>query len=86
VVARAYLDQLARSRTLAPERNAALAAALARAEAILGGLSTDDGSTSTELRALVAGLDAESAQAKGIERARLESLAETAERIAARLR
>ncbi|HUP21851.1 MAG TPA: DUF305 domain-containing protein [Thermoanaerobaculia bacterium] len=86
VVARAYLDQLARSRGLATERTQALTAALERADAILGGTSTDDGSTSTELRALVAGLDAESAQAKGIERARLESLVDTVERIAARLR
>ena len=85
VVARAYLDQLARSQGLATEKAAVISAALARAEVILGG-ETDGGATASELRALAAELEAGGAQAKGVDRARFGSLADTVEEIAARLR
>jgi hypothetical protein len=53
---------------------------------MLAGQGADDGVTSAGLRALAAELEAESAGAKGVDRARLGSLAELLQGIAARLR
>ncbi|HVS12716.1 MAG TPA: DUF305 domain-containing protein [Thermoanaerobaculia bacterium] len=86
VVARAYVDQLGRSRGLAPERAAALAGALGQAAAILAGASAGDGETATALAAFAAELEAESPGAANPDRARLAALAVTLRGIAGRLR
>jgi hypothetical protein len=59
VVARAYLDQLTRGSALAPQRIAALNAAIARAEA-----SHPDRKEAAQLKALAANLDKDAATAK----------------------
>ncbi len=85
VVARAYLDQLGRTEALSPERAEALTSVLERADRSLGG-GTGDGQAADELDALAAELDAESAQAGGRTRARLEALAQTLKGVAEQLR
>jgi hypothetical protein len=59
VVARAYIDQLARSRALSPERITALNAAVAAADA-----SGSDGKGVTDLKAMAVSLDNDAAAAK----------------------
>jgi hypothetical protein len=76
VVARAYLDQLQRSRALAPERVAAVIAALDRAEDVRSG-RTPAGDIGVRLEALASDLAAGPAGADGIDRSRLEALAAT---------
>ena len=85
VVARAYLDQLARSQALATEKAAVISAALGRAGTILDSGSGDGGAVSKELRTLAAELETARAKAKGVDAARIGALAETVTGIAGRL-
>jgi len=79
VVARAYLDQLARSNSIPMERVDAVRAALDRAES--GAKATPN-----ELDELAAQLEREGGAASGRDAARFESLAATLEGVAAKLR
>lgn len=85
-VARAYLDQLERGQTIAPERARALAAALDRAEQILKSDSRDRDGVAERLAALASELESDTSGATGRDEARLDSLAETMKGIADRLR
>ena len=86
VVARAYLDQLGRSRALTSERAEALKVALDRAEKILAGGTSDGGRTSGRLDAFATELERDSGEATGRDQARLRSLAETVKGVADSLR
>jgi hypothetical protein len=70
VVARAYLDQLARGRSVPPERVAAVRAALDRGDA-------------QQLKALAAELEREAAAASGVDAIRVRSLAAALKTLAA---
>jgi len=59
VVARAYIDQLARSRALAPQQIAALNAAIAEVDA-----SRSEGKGGVDLMAIAMSLDKDAAEAK----------------------
>ncbi len=84
VVARAYLDQLVRSKALPAERVDAVTRALEKAEQVLAGAASDESKTAAkELNALAAGLDGVAAPAR--DQARLESLARTLKAIARRV-
>ena len=83
VVARAYLDQLGRTAGIAPERAAAVSAALGRAEAAAG---LTDEVLAGELEALAAELHTATEEAIRHDVARLRSLAETLTVIATTLR
>ncbi len=86
VVARAYLDQLGRSRALTSERAEALTEALDRAEQILASGTSDKGRTSGQLDAFATELERDSAGAGRRDQARLRSLAETVKGVADSLR
>jgi uncharacterized protein (DUF305 family) len=86
IVARAYLDQLARSRALSAERAQALTAALDRAGAILESETRKDEEAARRLDGLAAELEADSSRASGRDQARLQSLAETVRGITKSLR
>ena len=73
VVARAYVDQLTRSRSIQPDRAAAVKAALDRA----AGRSGRTEETASQLEALAAQLESDAASAGARDAARLRSLAET---------
>ncbi len=81
VVARAYLDQLTRSKALAPERIAAVKGAIDRADRRQPARADVD-----QLDTQAAQLEREAAAASGRDAARLRALAETLESRAARLR
>ena len=81
VIARAYLDQLARSDTLGADRRAALSALLDRA----GGAGTDP-ALAAELTAAAEALADDAAAASGRTELRLAALAETLTGLAERLR
>jgi uncharacterized protein (DUF305 family) len=85
VVARAYLDQLQRTRTMAPERAAAVTAALDQVDEVRSG-RRPVGEVGARLQALAADLDATNADAGRIDRHQLDSLAQTLRGIARDLR
>jgi len=80
-VARAYLDQLERSGSIAAARSQALTAALDRADELMEAESKDT-ETARTLETIANELSSESASASGRDRMRLESLAETVTLIA----
>jgi len=84
-VARAYLDQLGRSRGIAPERARKLTDELDRAEKALAAQS-GGGAIASALGALAGELEGDSARASGGDNVRLHSLAETVKGIAESLR
>ncbi len=86
VVARAYLDQLGRSRAIPPERARALTSGLGRADEILASETRMDEEIARRLDALAAELQGDSVRAAGRDQARLHSLAETVKGIAESLR
>ena len=86
VVARAYLDQLGRSRALTSERAEALTVALDRAEQILAGGTSDSGQTLGQLDVFASELERDSVGATGRDQARLQTLAETVKGVADSLR
>ncbi len=85
VVARAYLDQLGRSRAIRPERARTLTSALERAEAA-SSEKRKDADTARRLDTIATELETDRAAASGRDQARLESLAETVKGIAKSLR
>jgi hypothetical protein len=80
VVARAYIDQLSRSKAIRPERVRAVGAALEHADASPGAASA------AELAGVAKQLEADAASGGGRDAARLRSLAATLEHRAARMR
>ncbi|MGQ0732022.1 MAG: LVIVD repeat-containing protein [Acidobacteriota bacterium] len=85
VVARAYLDQLGRSKGLGAERARAIRAALERADRARAGTRAATDATS-ELQALAAQVETSAAAATGRDQSRLRALAETLKGRAERLR
>jgi hypothetical protein len=85
VVARAYLDQLSRSRGIAADRAAALRAVLDRAERTKAG-DKDAGAVAEGLTSLAATLGKDAAAAAPLDAVRLRALAANLEGQAARLR
>jgi hypothetical protein len=85
VVARAYLDQLSRSRAIRPERARTLSAALEKAEAA-SRAERKDAEVARGLDTIATELESDRAAASGRDQARLESLAETVKGIAESLR
>ena len=83
VAARAYIDQLTRSKAIEPPRLAALDAALVRAERARSG---KDRAAAVEIETLAKQLTSESGAASSADGARVKALAATLEGIAARLR
>jgi hypothetical protein len=75
------VDQLERNQAIAAARSQALTDALARADELLESESKD-AETARKLEAIATELSSDSASASGRDRMRLESLAETVERIA----
>jgi hypothetical protein len=86
VVARAYLDQLGRSRAIRPERARTLTSALDRAAGVLSSDNRRDEDVARRLDSLAAELERDRAAAAGRDQARLQSLAETVKGIAKSLR
>ena len=86
VVARAYLDQLTRSKAIQPARLTAVKEALDRADGIKTGQEKGAGAVLDQLDAVAAQLESDAGSAKGRDQARLRSLAETLRGRAARLR
>jgi hypothetical protein len=86
VVARAYLDQLGRTKGIQPARAGAVRAALDRADAVRSGDDRAAEAAAGQLEALVAQVEADAASAGGRDAIRLKALAETMRGRAARLR
>jgi hypothetical protein len=86
VVARAYLDQLARSRSIQPERARAVKAALDRADGLRTGQEKGAAALVGQLDALAAQLESDAGAASGRDAARLRSLAATIKGRTAKLR
>jgi hypothetical protein len=85
-VARAYLDQLARSHGIQPERARAAKVALDRADGIRTGKERGATAALDQLDALAAQLESDAGAAAGRDAARLKSLAATIKGRTARLR
>ncbi|MBI4486133.1 MAG: hypothetical protein HY655_09000 [Acidobacteria bacterium] len=86
VVARAYLDQLGRTKGIQPERARAVTAALDRADDIQSARDKNAAAVAGELDALAAQVESDAGAPGGHEAARLRSLAATLKGRAARLR
>jgi hypothetical protein len=85
-VARAYLDQLTRSKGIQPERARAVKAAIDRADSIRTGKERGAGPVLDQLDAVAAQLDTDATAATGRDAMRLKSLAETIKQRSAKLR
>lgn len=85
-VARAYMDQLARTKGITAERSRALADALAKAEKIRNNRDKAAATLVTELGTLAGQIETDATSAAGMDATRLRSLATTVKGIAARLR
>ena len=83
VVARAYIDQLTRSKSILPERVRAVNSALDKADALRGTGAT---AVATELDAVAGKLESDAAATNGRDAARFHSLAATLKARGARLR
>ena len=86
VVARAYLDQLARTNGIQPSRAGAVKAALDRADRLRSGKEKSAAAVLNQLDGLAAQLDQDAGAAGGRDAMRLRSLAATMKGQAARLR
>jgi hypothetical protein len=86
VVARAYVDQLTRSKAIQPERLRAVTDALDRVDGVKTGQEKGAGAVLDQLEALAAQLEGDAGSARGRDQARLRSLAETIRARVARLR
>ena len=80
VVARAYVDQLVRSKRLSVERASAVRAALDRADRIRNPGDSAAAAVSEQLKTLAAEFEAQAASASGRDAARLRALADTLKR------
>ena len=85
-MARAYLDQLTRSKGIRPERAQAVKTALDRADELRTGREKGAPAVVDQLNTLAAQLESDAGAASGRDAARLRSLAETLKGRAARLR
>jgi hypothetical protein len=85
-VARAYLDQLGRSKGLAADRAAAVTASLDRLDKVKSSRDGAAASLATEIDGLAAKVESDAAGASGRDAARLRSLAATLKGCAANLR
>jgi hypothetical protein len=86
VVARAYIDQLTRTKGIQPDRARAVTTALDRADQLRSGRDKAAPAVVSQLDALVGQLEKDASGARGRDAVRLRSLAETAKSCAARLR
>ncbi len=86
VVARAYIDQLTRTKAIQPERARAVRAALERADGIHSGQDRNAAAVLDQLDSLTKELEADAGAAGGRDAARLKALAETVKARTARLR
>ena len=86
VIARAYLDQLGRTNTLAADRRSALSGLLDRADQALSEGTRTDAAVAAQLATAAAALEGAGADATGRSQSRLRALAETLTRLADRLR
>ena len=86
VVARAYIDQLTRTRGIQPERVKALKSALDRADGVRSGQDKRAAAVVDQLTALATQLESDAGAASGRDAARLKALAATIKERAARLR
>ena len=85
-VARAYLDQLTRSKGIQPERARAVKAAIDRADSIRTGKERGAAAVLDQLDAVAAQIDSDAGSASGRDAMRLKSLAATIKGRTARLR
>jgi hypothetical protein len=85
VVARAYIDQLTRTRGIQPERARAVKAALERADSVRSGQEKSAAAILDQLNALATQLEQDAGGAAGRDAIRLKSLAATIKARAARL-
>jgi hypothetical protein len=85
-VARAYLDQLNRSKSISAERARAVTEALSRVDGLRTGREANAATVLTSLEALAGQIDTDAKAATGIDAKRLTALAETLRGRAARLR
>ncbi len=86
VVAKAYVDQLNRSKGLQPERAKAVVTAMDRAEQMRSPRDRGASAAADQLSTLATQLDADAASASGRDQMRLKALADTLRTRAARLR
>lgn len=86
VVAKAYVDQLNRTKAIAADRAQAVVGAMDRAEALRTPRDRGAAEAAAELTRLAGQLDADAARATGRDQARLRALSETLKTRAARLR
>jgi hypothetical protein len=86
VVARAYLDQLTRSKSLQPERVTAITRALQRAEKMHSAKDSGAAAAVGELDTQATQLESDAAAASDRDAARLKALAATLKGSSARLR
>jgi hypothetical protein len=86
VVARAYLDQLTRSKAIAADRAEAVKTALDRADGLRTGEESGAGAILDQLDSLATQLERDASGAGGRDQARLRALAETIKGRVARLR
>ena len=85
-VARAYLDQLTRSKALQPERARAVKTAIDRGDSIRTGKERNAAEVLAQLDAVVSQLESDAGSASGRDAMRIKSLAETIKSRAAKLR
>jgi hypothetical protein len=85
-LARAYVDQLTRSRALTADRVKAITATLARADGIRSSSDRNAGTVAAELDGLAAQVEGDARTATGRDAVRLKALAETLKGRAARLK
>ena len=86
VVARAYLDQLGRSKGIQPARASAVRSALDRADGVRSGNDKGASEAAEQLHALATQIDSDAAAASGLDARRLSALSSTLNARAARLR
>jgi hypothetical protein len=85
-VARAYVDQLVRSKTLGSDRASSVRGALDRLDRLQTGREANAGAVLSEVQSLAGGFARDAGAARGQDQARLRALADTLERRVARLR
>ena len=86
VVAKAYVDQLNRTKGIQPERAKAVVTAMDRAEQMRSPRDRGASAAADQLTTLATQLEADAASASGRDQMRLKALADTLKTRAARLR
>jgi len=86
VVAKAYVDQLNRTRGIQPERATAVVSAMDRAEQMRSARDRGANATADQLTTLATQLETDAASASGRDQMRLKALADTLRTRATRLR